>query len=77
MPPNQTVAINGADQVVNFATQNGKKMRGHTLLWHSQLPQWVQSTLPSLSLFAGFLHRLLCFTEHELMQLQISTTATL
>ncbi|WP_370409554.1 endo-1,4-beta-xylanase [Streptomyces fradiae] len=31
------------DRVHNWAVQNGKKVRGHTLAWHSQQPGWMQS----------------------------------
>ncbi|MFB3159758.1 endo-1,4-beta-xylanase [Neobacillus sp. 179-J 1A1 HS] len=30
-----------ADQLAAFAKEHGMKMRGHTLVWHNQTPEWV------------------------------------
>ncbi|MBG0568059.1 endo-1,4-beta-xylanase [Actinoplanes aureus] len=32
-----------ADQLVAFAKKNKQLVRGHTLLWHSQLPAWLST----------------------------------
>ena len=30
-----------ADKIVNFASSNGLRMRGHTLCWYQQTPSWM------------------------------------
>ncbi|MGW7219642.1 endo-1,4-beta-xylanase [Streptomyces sp. NPDC054826] len=35
--------FSAGDRVYNWAVQNGKEVRGHTLAWHSQQPGWMQS----------------------------------
>ncbi|GAB3147238.1 endo-1,4-beta-xylanase [Microbispora hainanensis] len=42
--PNQgQFNFTNADRIYNWAVQNGKQVRGHTLAWHSQQPGWMQS----------------------------------
>ncbi|KAL8383359.1 hypothetical protein RB595_006893 [Gaeumannomyces hyphopodioides] len=42
-PQQGRFSFGGADQVANYARQNRKHLRCHTLVWYSQLPQWVNS----------------------------------
>jgi GH35 family endo-1,4-beta-xylanase len=30
-----------ADEIVRFASERGMRVRGHTLVWHRQVPEWV------------------------------------
>jgi endo-1,4-beta-xylanase len=35
--------FSAADTLVRFARAHGQKVRGHTLVWHNQLPTWLTS----------------------------------
>jgi endo-1,4-beta-xylanase len=42
-PQQNQFNFSAGDQVYNWATSHGMKVRGHTLAWHSQQPSWMQS----------------------------------
>ncbi len=44
-PSHGVVNFGPGDQIVSFAQAHGMRVRGHNLVWHSQLPSWV-SNLP-------------------------------
>lgn len=41
-PDQDTYAFEDADAIMAFAGENGQEVRGHTLLWHSQNPEWLE-----------------------------------
>ncbi|MDQ1034275.1 endo-1,4-beta-xylanase [Streptomyces sp. V3I8] len=40
-PSRNSFSYGNADQIVSHAQSKGMKVRGHTLVWYSQLPGWV------------------------------------
>ena len=40
-PEPQSFDFSQGDQIVEFATRHGMKVRGHTLVWHQQNPKWL------------------------------------
>ena len=40
-PSRDTFAFEEADAIVAFAEKHGMAVRGHTLVWHNQLPPWL------------------------------------
>ena len=51
-PSNGTFNFGPGDQIVAYAKANGEQVRGHNLVWDSQLPSWVTS-LPLTSVQAA------------------------
>ena len=52
-PSQGNFTFSAGDQVYNWATQHGMKVRGHTLVWHSQLPGWMTSLSGSTNTLNG------------------------
>jgi endo-1,4-beta-xylanase len=52
-PTQGTFTFSAGDSVYNWATSHGMKVRGHTLVWHSQLPGWMTSLSGSANVLAG------------------------
>ncbi|MFC8348548.1 non-reducing end alpha-L-arabinofuranosidase family hydrolase [Streptomyces sp. NPDC057280] len=42
-PSRGNFTFGSADRIVDHASAHGQRLRGHTLVWHSQLPAWVKS----------------------------------
>ncbi|NUP52749.1 MAG: glycoside hydrolase [Catenulispora sp.] len=42
-PNNGQFNFGPGDNIVNFATSHNARVRGHNLVWHSQLPGWMSS----------------------------------
>ena len=42
-PSRNNFTFGNADRIANHARSQGKQLRGHTLVWHAQLPDWVKA----------------------------------
>ncbi|MCM3628898.1 endo-1,4-beta-xylanase [Paenibacillus glycanilyticus] len=40
-PSEGVYTFEAADKIADFAAANGMKLRGHTLVWHNQTPDWI------------------------------------
>ena len=56
-PTQGTYNWSAADQLVNFAKANGQLVRGHTLVWQNQLPDWLTTGTYTSGQLRDLLHK--------------------
>ena len=59
-----TFTFDWGDAVVGFATEAGMKVKGHTLVWHSQLPDWVSAITDTAELRAVMINYITQVVSH-------------
>jgi endo-1,4-beta-xylanase len=63
-PTRGTFTFGPADQIVTFAMQNGLKVKGHTLVWHKQLPAYVTSLTAAADVRSAMLEHISGVVSH-------------
>jgi len=63
-PARDEFSFDGGDQIVDFAEQNGMRVKGHTLVWHSQLASWVNELTDPDELRAAMLNHVTTVVRH-------------
>jgi endo-1,4-beta-xylanase len=63
-PTQNVFTFGGGDTIVTFAAQNGIKVKGHTLVWHSQLPAWVGGIGDATELHAAMINHITRVVSH-------------
>ena len=57
-PTRNVFTFERGDAIVAFAAQHGMQVRGHTLVWHSQLPSWVSSIQDTTDMRAAMINHI-------------------
>jgi endo-1,4-beta-xylanase len=63
-PTQNVFTFGGGDAISSFAQQNGMKVKGHTLVWHSQLPDWVSAITDATALHDAMINHITQVVSH-------------
>jgi endo-1,4-beta-xylanase len=63
-PTRDTFTFEKGDAIANFAAQHGMPVKGHTLVWHSQLPTWVSDITDPVDLRNVMLNHIFRVVTH-------------
>jgi endo-1,4-beta-xylanase len=63
-PTQNVFTFGGGDAITSFARQNGMKVKGHTLVWHSQLPTWVSGITDPAALHDAMINHVTQVASH-------------